>query len=39
VLPQYVQTLPTNCLLLSNMFDSERVDLKKEPAFFLDIKE
>lgn len=31
--------MPSNCLLLNNMFDSTSVDLKKDPAFFIDIKE
>jgi len=31
--------LPSNCLLLNNMFDPDQVDLKKDPAYFIDIKE
>jgi RNA-binding protein 39 len=31
--------LPTNCILLSNMFDVEEVDLAKEPTYFVDLKE
>jgi len=31
--------LPTNCILLSNMFDLEEVDLAKEPTYFVDLKE
>ena len=37
--PQFIQTMPTNCLLLNNMFDATSVDLKKDPGYFLDIKE
>jgi hypothetical protein len=36
--PQFIQSLPTNCLLLNNMFDN-KTDLMKDPAFFIDIKE
>ena len=31
--------MPSNCLLLNNMFDPAAADLKKDPAFFIDIKE
>lgn len=31
--------MPSNCLLLNNMFDPVAVDLKKDPAYFIDIKE
>lgn len=31
--------MPTCCLLLNNMFDPNTVDLKRDPAYFLDIKE
>ena len=31
--------MPSNCLLLNNMFDPEGVDLKKDPAYFIDVKE
>ena len=31
--------MPSNCLLFNNMFDANNVDLKREPAFFIDIKE
>lgn len=34
-----VNVAPTNCLLFSNMFDASKIDLKKEPAYFIDIKE
>jgi len=30
---------PSNCLLFQGMFDTTQVDLKKEPAFFMDIKD
>jgi len=30
--------LPTNCILLANMFDSKEVDLTKEPEYFIDLK-
>lgn len=30
--------LPTNCILLSNMFDPAEVDLTKEPEYFIDLK-
>ena len=33
------QNAPTNCVLLNNMFDPTAVDLKKEPSFYIDIKE
>lgn len=35
----FTQVLPSNCVLLTNMFDPEVVDLRKDPAFFIDIKE
>ena len=35
----FTQVLPSNCVLLTNMFDPELVDLRKDPAFFIDIKE
>jgi hypothetical protein len=35
----FTQVLPSNCVLLTNMFDPELVDLRKDPAFFNDIKE
>ena len=28
----------SNCILISNMFDSKQVDLDKDPSFFIDIK-
>ena len=31
--------MPSNCLLFNNMFDPNSVDLKRDPAFFIDIKE
>lgn len=31
--------MPSCCLLLNNLFDPNGVDLKKDPAFFIDIKE
>ena len=31
--------LPTNCILLSNMFDTTEVDLANEPGYFVDLKE
>jgi RNA-binding protein 23/39 len=30
--------LPTNCILLSNMFDPKEVDLTREPEYFIDLK-
>mmetsp|Transcript_44267 Transcript_44267/g.42969 ORF Transcript_44267/g.42969 Transcript_44267/m.42969 type:complete len:274 (+) Transcript_44267:519-1340(+) len=39
VMPSYIQNMPTSCLLINNMFDPNQVDLKKEPAFFIDIKD
>jgi len=33
------QVQPSNCILLTNMFDPDQVDLRKDPAFFIDIKE
>jgi hypothetical protein len=35
----FTQVQPSNCVLLTNMFDPELVDLRKDPAFFIDIKE
>ena len=29
----------TNCLVFSNMFDSDAVDLNKDPSFFIKVKE
>jgi len=39
--PAKAQTslLPTNCILLSNMFVMDEVDLSKEPTYFVDLKE
>jgi len=31
--------LPTNCILLTNMFVMDEVDLSKDPTFFVDLKE
>jgi len=31
--------LPTNCILLSNMFDIKEIDLAKEPGYFMDLKD
>ncbi len=31
--------LPTNCILLSNMFDINEVDLQKDPGYFVDLRE
>ena len=31
--------MPTNCLQFSNMFDVSKIDLRKEPSFFIDIKD
>lgn len=31
--------LPTNCILLSNMFDVNEVDLVNDPGYFVDLKE
>ena len=36
---QYAQAMPSNCVLLNNMFDPTGVDLKKDPAYFIDVKE
>ncbi len=33
------QVAPTCCLVFSNMFDQSQVDLRKDPAFFIDIKD
>lgn len=33
------QPNPSNCLLFSNMFDQKKVDLRKDPSFFIDIKD
>jgi len=30
---------PSSCLLFSNMFELEKVDLRKDPSFFIDIKD
>lgn len=30
---------PSNCVLFQGMFDTTQVDLKKEPSFFMDIKD
>lgn len=30
--------LPTNCILLANMFDPSEVDLTKEPEYYIDLK-
>jgi hypothetical protein len=30
---------PSNCVLLENMFEPLKVDLKKDPYFFIEIKE
>jgi hypothetical protein len=29
---------PSNCILISNMFDPKTVDLKVDPDFFIEIK-
>lgn len=33
------QTFPSNCLLFENIFDQKKVDLRKDPSFFIDIKD
>ena len=30
---------PSCCIFLSNMFDLSQVDLEKDPAFFVDIRD
>lgn len=30
---------PSNCLLFEGMFDTTQVDLKKDPSFFMDVKD
>ena len=30
---------PSSCLLFGNMFELEKVDLRKDPSFFIDIKD
>ena len=36
----YVQaSRPSNCLLFAGMFDTTQVDLKRDPSFFMDIKD
>lgn len=30
--------LPTNCIILSNMFDPKEVDLTREPEYFIDLR-
>jgi hypothetical protein len=32
-------TNPTLCILLTNMFESSEVDLKREPGYFIEIEE
>jgi hypothetical protein len=34
-----MQNAPSIAILLNNMFDGKSVDLKRDPSFFLDIKE
>ena len=34
-----IQTTPSHCLLFQNLFEPTTVDLKKEPSFFIDIKD
>ena len=36
---QLIQNSPSNCLLFQNLFDATTVDLKKDPSFFIDIKD
>lgn len=33
------QPHPSNCLMFQNMFDQKKVDLRKDPSFFIDIKD
>lgn len=33
------QTFPSNCLLFENVFELKKVDLRKDPSFFIDIKD
>lgn len=33
------QMHPSNCVVFSNMFDPKKVDLKKEPSFYIDMKD
>jgi hypothetical protein len=30
---------PSNCLLFEGMFDTTQVDLKRDPSFFMDVKD
>ena len=30
---------PTNCILFAGMFDTTQVDLRKDPSFFMDVKD
>ena len=32
-------THPTSCVMFQGMFDTTQVDLRKEPSFFMDIKD
>lgn len=34
-----IQTAPSNCLLFQNLFEPMNIDLKKDPSFFIDIKD
>jgi len=34
-----VQAQPSDCLLFTNMFEVKQVDLRKDPSFFIDIKD
>ena len=36
---QQQQVQPSTCLLFSNMFELEKVDLRKDPSFFIDVKD
>ena len=36
---QLTQDHPSNCLLFSNMFDPRKVDLTKDPSFFIELKD
>lgn len=36
---QALSLRPSNCVLFMGMFDATQVDLKKDPSFFMDIKD
>jgi hypothetical protein len=38
-LDSLIQYSQSHCLIFINLFDPTQVDLKKDPSFFIDIKE